>query len=284
MLEFIILVMILCLVLVLAFGIKIVNQQHAAIVETLGQFSRVLQPGFNFIFFPFQQIAHVQELRINEVTCSVSVKTSDNQIVSLPVSIMLKVNPGAVEKAYYELKDPENQLSTWVLNAVRSAASDMTIAALYEDKDTIRNAVQTQLEQNLRAYGYILEDILIEQPTVSAEVERSFNRVIAATREAEAAKQEAEAIKIRTVAQAQAEAEAQKARAEGIAESRKIIARGMAESLDILQGANQAQAMDILLATNKLDALREIGKHGNLMVVDLQNQGTNLTLPVPVSK
>lgn len=252
-------------------GIRIINQQTAAVVETLGRYSRVLEPGLNWIFFPFQRITGRLSLRIDEVQSTVEVKTSDNMFVSLPVSLMIRVQPEHASDAWYRLQNPSAQISTWVLNTIRAIAASMTLEDLFKDRDHLVTQVEGALSGKLSEFGYILEAVLVDQPTVSNDVQASFNRVVAAKREREAAEQEAEAMRIKTVRQAEAEAEAQRARAKGLADSRKLLADGLRESLAEFEKyhVNSAEALTVLLETNRIDAMRDIGKHGNLVLLDM---------------
>ena len=258
-------------------GIRVIKQQSVAVVETLGKFSSTLSPGLNWIFFPFQRVAAVLELRIIEIKNEISVKTQDNQFVELPVSIMVKVNANKVSDAFYQLKNPQEQISTWVLNSIRAISAKMSLDALYLDRTNIVDEVQNLLAVKLDSYGYILETVLVDQPTLTKDVQHSFNRVIAAKREQEAAIQEASAQKIKIVANAEAEAEAQKKRAQGLAESREILARGLAESLKTLENKVESkEAIEVLLATNRIDALRDVAKSGNLILADLSDPSSIL--------
>lgn len=261
-------------------GIRIINQQTAAVVETLGRYSRVLEPGLNWIFFPFQRVTGMLSLRIDEVQSTVEVKTSDNMFVSLPVSLMIRVTPERASHAWYKLQNPSAQISTWVLNTIRAIAASMTLEDLFKDRDYLVTQVEKALSAKLEEFGYVLEAVLVDQPTVSGDVQASFNRVVAAKREREAAEQEAEAMRIKTVRQAEAEADAQRARAKGLADSRKLLAEGLRESLADFEKfhVNSAEALTVLLETNRIDAMRDIGKHGNLVLLDVARDPGNAPL------
>ncbi|MCB6185184.1 SPFH domain-containing protein [Leeia sp. TBRC 13508] len=263
-------------------GIRIVEQQTVSIVQTLGRYSRTLAPGLNWIFIPFQQIAGKLSLKIESVPATVEVKTLDNMFVALPVNLMIQVEPERAADAFYKLQEPHEQVRAWVLNTVRSVAASMTLEDMFKDREKIVGEVRHMLTTKLSEFGYLLEGVLIDQPTVSLEVQSSFNRVVAATREKEAAQQEAEAAMIRTVKQAEAEAEAQRQRAKGLADSRKLLAEGLKESLLEFSGVPPHEAISILLETNRIDALREIGKHGNLVVLDLQKTDEQTAALMPL--
>lgn len=250
-------------------GVRIVEQQSVVIVQFLGRYSCTLEAGINWIFVPFQLSAGRLSLKIESVPATVEVKTSDNMFVSLPVNLMIQVEPQNARDAFYKLQKPHEQVRAWVLNTVRSIAAGMTLEEMFNDRERVVNEVRGLLTAKLSEFGYRLEGVLIDQPMVSAEVQSSFNRVVAATREKEAALQEGEAIKIRIVKQAEAEADAQRERAKGLADSRRILAAGLQESLSGFATIPQNTALALLIETNRIDALRESSKHGNLILMDL---------------
>lgn len=265
----------------LASCIRIVQQQTVKVVETFGKFSRTLEPGLNFIFVPFQTIAGQVDLRIVEVRSEVNIKTVDNVFVELPVNIQLRVDSERVSDAFYKLSDPHKQISTWVLNTIRQVSAGMKLEDMFKDRDQIVNKVSEELATKLSGYGYHLEAVLIDQPTVPPAVQESFNRVVSAQRAADAATQEGEAEKIKLVAVAKAEAEAQRERAKGLSDARETLAKGIAASMKEIEqnGVSAEQALKMLTEINRIDALREVGKHGNTILVDMAG-GNGIALNV----
>ncbi|BBE52107.1 hypothetical protein OYT1_ch2595 [Ferriphaselus amnicola] len=250
-------------------GIRIVKQQTVEIVETLGKYTRVIHPGLNWIFYPFQRVAGIVTMRIWSVKHIVEVKTRDNMFVALPVDIMIQAQEAQADNSFYKLQDPADQIGSWVLNTVRSAAAAMTLDELFTNRTEIAQTVKGHVGATLAEFGYRIESVLVDQPTVSDSVQTSFNRVIVAQREKEAAELEGDATKIRMVRQAEAEAEAQQRRAEGMAKSRETLAKGLSESLAMFQGIPADESLAMLMELNKIDAMRDVGKHGNLILMDM---------------
>ncbi|HMY39510.1 MAG TPA: SPFH domain-containing protein [Marinagarivorans sp.] len=108
-------------------GVRIVEQQSVVIVQFLGRYSCTLEAGINWIFVPFQLNAGRLSLKIESVPATVEVKTSDNMFVSLPVNLMIQVEPQNAKDAFYKLQKPHEQVRAWVLNTVRSIAAGMTL-------------------------------------------------------------------------------------------------------------------------------------------------------------
>jgi len=263
-------------------GIRIVKQQEVAIVETFGKYSRTLTPGLNWIFPFIQQIAQTLPLRILSIPAHVEIKTADNMFVGLPVTLMFQVEPDRASDAYYKLSKPQEQIKIWVLNALRSITANMELADLFKDRDHLVSMIQSELVNRMNDYGYRIEGVLVDQPTVSPEVQAAFNRVIASQREKEAAAQDTEAKRIRIIGEARAEAESQLLRAQGLAQARKILAQGLSEAMKTAtdSGVNEHDVMTLLMETNRLDTIKSAAEHGKLVVMDLRSTTPSPSLQI----
>lgn len=260
-------------------GIRVVRQQNAQIVETFGKFSKVLTPGLNWIIPGVQRVVARLDLRVQEIKAEVEVKTSDNVFVSLPVAIMVKVQEDSADDAYYRLSSPKEQVKTWVLNTLRSSTSGMKLSELFEDRARLESEVRDGLAKRMGEYGYSIVGVLVDQPSVSADVQASFNRVVSSQREKEAAEQEAQAKRIRIVGEAQAEAESQKLRAQGLSDARAILSESLASAALKAKevGMDESSLLDLLLETNRLEAIKQASENGQLVVMDVRS-APHLTL------
>lgn len=253
--------------LLLACSIKIVHQNERCIVESFGKYRRTLQPGFNYIFWPIHKVASRIDTRIREYVAKVEVKTVDDAFVGVPVNIQYQVRDGFEQVAYYRMTRPSEQLKSWVLNALRAAVCDISLAELFGDRHKLEEAIQQDIASQLAEYGLTVVRILIDQPSLSPEMEAAFNSVITAQRNLDAAKKRAEVMKQEAIG----EADAQRERAKGLADSRQTLAEGLAQSASVLAEKNISPelSMQVLVDTNRIDALRKIGETGNLIITDL---------------
>ncbi len=267
------------LLVAIAAGVRTVHQQTVAVVETFGKYSRTLNPGLNVIIPFVQQVVSVISLRVQEIKSEVEVKTQDNMFVKLPVALMIKVRPENAADSYYKLQSPETQLSTWVLNTLRGLSATRTLTELFEDRGQLVAGVQHALDDLLAAYGWEVVNVLVDQPSVSHDVQAAFNRVVSSRREREAAEQEAEAKRIRIIGEARAEAESQTLRAEGLAAARRILAIALTDAVVTAKnaGISEQDTLTLLLETNRLDTIKYAAEHGKLVLMDVKP-----TTPMPV--
>ncbi len=189
-------------------GVFTVTEQTIAIIEVFGKFYATKTAGIRLKFpFPIATIAGRINLRLQELTAQVEVKTIDNVFVVIPVSLQFRIIPDRARDAFYALDNPEHQIQSFVLNVIRTAASGMTLEHLYTEKSKIAEEVSTELKDRLASFGYTVEAVLVDQPAPPQEVQDAFNRVIAAERAKEAASLDGASTRIRIIAEADAEKE-----------------------------------------------------------------------------
>lgn len=259
--------------------VQIVPGKTAFIVETFGKpWNRALTPGLNFILpWPIHSVVGKVSLQLMEIKTNVAVKTSDNVFLGLPVAVQYRADndSAGTVKAFYELAEPKEQISSFILNNVRQSAAKMTLEELFQNRDKLQLVVLEELAARFSAYGYIIEAVLVDQPQPSVEVQESFNRVIASQRLLDAARNEGEAIRIKLVKEAEAESESKRLQGEGIANMRKAIAEGIEESMKAIRKAapklTDTDIMTFLTDTNRLDTISGAAMHGNMIVVDMQD-------------
>lgn len=257
------------LILCLVKSIYVVRQQTVCIVERLGKFRRILQPGMHFVIPFIDRVSKPLSLRIVQLDIKVDTKTEDNVFVKVPVAVQYQVNPDKAREAYYKLEDPEEQIESYVFDIVRAEVPRKTLDELFLSKDDISEAVQESLQKVMDEYGFIIRRSLITDITPDAKVAAAMNSINAAKRNREAAEHEAEAAKIKLIAAAAAEAESKKLQGEGTANQRKAIALGIAESVRILHdaGVSEREANAILLATQYFDMQQSLGQHSNATTI-----------------
>lgn len=252
----------------------VVKGKTAAILETFGRpHAQAVFPGLHFkLPWPITTIVSRVNLQLQEIHADVSVKTSDNAFMMLPVKVQYKASDDAVGavKAHYELESPEKQITSYVLNNVRQTASGMEMTELYANRDAVESQVQTALSEQFARFGYSIENVLVDEPQPSVEVRDAFNKVIASKRLMEAARNEAEAARIKLVGAAQAEAESKKLQGEGMAQMRTAIARGLEEAMETMlkAGLQTDVAIQFLTDTNRLDTITSAASHGNTIIID----------------
>src|SRR5207302_945864 len=95
----------------------------------------------------------------------------------------------------------------------------MKLDHVFEKKSDIEDAVSSGLKSKINAYGYDIDGSPVTDIQPDEKVRAAMNEINAASRLREAAEQQGEALKIKTVKAAEAEKESKKLQGEGIAEA-----------------------------------------------------------------
>lgn len=252
-----------------AFGVAssmfvVTRQQSARIVETFGKFSSVRSPGLSFKApWPIQIASDAISLQIIELSVKVGVKVVDDAFVDIPIRAQFRIDENSVSQAYYKLADPARQIESYLINQVVNSAQKMTFNQLYSSKDSIEIEAKAALTQRMGEFGYIIENVLVGDPTPSSEVKTSFDRVLASKRLLEAAVNEGNATKIKAVAAAEAEAESLKLRGKALVDFRKTIAGGNAEAIKEFTGETGLTSLDALGFMNNINEMETLGRIGD---------------------
>ena len=250
-------------IIILALSIFIVPQNTAAIVERFGRFLKVAKPGLHFKIPIIDKIAKRESLRIQELIEEVDSKTKDNVFVSINISAQYKIpnDEEMIYKAYYELQNPREQISSYLFDVVRAEIPKMTLDEVFEKKDDIAKAVKKELSETIQSFGYEIVKALVTDIKVDERIIQAMNDIVASEREKLAAKEKAEAERILMVKKAEAEAESKKLQGEGIANQRKAIINGFKESVEDMteiKGIETKDILDLILITQYFDTLKDM--------------------------
>jgi len=250
-----------------------VKQQTAAIIERFGKFTSIRNSGLQFKIPLIDKIAGRVNLRIQQLDVIVETKTKDDVFVRLKISVQFQVVKSNVYDAFYKLEDPQNQITSYVFDVVRSEVPKMKLDDVFVRKDDIAIAVKSELNQAMTDYGYDIIKTLVTDIDPDQQVKIAMNRINASEREKVAAEYEAEAERIKIVAKARAEAESKRLQGQGIADQRREIARGLEESVEVLNnvGINSQEASALIVVTQHYDTLQSIGEETNSNLILLPN-------------
>tara|TARA_B110000196_G_C21077704_1_gene630815 strand:+ start:116 stop:1042 length:927 start_codon:yes stop_codon:yes gene_type:complete len=210
-----------------------VKQKHAFVIERLGKFNKVSKAGLNFKIPLIDSIAGIVNLKVRELPVEVETKTKDDVFVKITVTVQFFVIDSieGIKDSFYELNNPEQQIQSYVFDSIRSEVPRMELDDVFAEKEKIAFAVKNELSGTMRQFGFDFIKALVTDIDPDAKVKHSMNEINAAKRMKEAAKEEAEAAKIRVVAAAEADMESKRLAGEGIALQRIAIANGLKESV-----------------------------------------------------
>ncbi|KAJ3694127.1 hypothetical protein LUZ60_009607 [Juncus effusus] len=243
---------------------ELVSESTVAMKESFGKYEEVLQPGCHFVpWIIGKRIAGVLSLRLIQLAVRCETKTRDNVFVTVVASVQYQVVGEKASDAYYKLSNPQSQIQAYVFDVIRATVPKLDLDNTFEQKNDIALAVEEQLEKAMSSYGYEIVQTLIVDIEPDAKVKSAMNEINAAARLRVAANEKAEAEKIMQVKRAEGEAEAMYLSGLGLARQRKAIVDGLRDSVlgfsGNVPGTTSKDVMDLILLTQYLDTMKEIG-------------------------
>lgn len=260
-------VLLVLVIIVVLFGLFTVEQQTVAIIETFGKFTKVAHAGLHFKVPFIQNISGRLSMRVQQLDVRAETKTSDNVFVHVLVSVQYMVRKENIYEAFYKLQNPVTQINAYVFDVVRARVPTIRLDDLFLKKDDIAIAVKEELSETMGSFGFDIVNVLVTDIEPDSKVKEAMNEINAAERMRVVASEKGEAERILKVKSAQADAESKALQGKGIADQRKAIIEGLSVSVDEFQarisGSSAQEVMNLVLLTQYLDTLKEIGQTSN---------------------
>ena len=262
-------------------GVRIVPQQSAWVVERLGKFSRVLEPGLNLIVPFFDRVAYRHSLKevpldVPEQVCI----TKDNTQLSVDGIIYFQVVDPRL--ASYGSSDYIQAITQLAQTALRSGIGKMELDRTFESRDEINQHVVSVLDEAGRTWGIKVLRYEIKSLTPPESILRSMQAQITAEREKRAVIATSEGKRQQEINIADGQRQAAILESEGQKQAQINKAAGEAGAIELVANANAnavrvvAQAMglpggmdaaNLKVAQQYVEAFANIAKVGNTLII-----------------
>ncbi len=275
-------VVILVLALLLVWmTVKVVPQQTAFVVERLGKFYAVLQPGINWVIPFFDRIAYKHSLKekaidIPEQICI----TRDNVQVRVDGVLFLQViDP---QRASYGISDYVFGVTQLAQTTMRSEIGKIDLDKTFEERTTVNQAVVQAIDEAAIGWGVKMLRYEIKNITPPQSVLHAMEKQMQAERERRALILQSDGEKMAAVNMAEGqkqkvvlESEALKTRqineAEGQAAAIMSVAGATAEGIRVVAAAIQEKggmdAVQLKVAEQMVQQFGNLAKSTNTMIL-----------------
>lgn len=277
-------VAIVLIVIALIFAFKSINvipQQTAWVIERLGKFHKVLNPGLNFIIPFIDKVAYKHSLKeIPLDTPSQVCITRDNTQLSVDGILYFQVTDPKL--ASYGTSNYIIAVTQLAQTTLRSVIGKMVLDETFEERDLINNQVVSAIDEAALNWGVKVLRYEIKDLTPTAVILQAMQRQITAEREKRAVISESEGKKqeqinlatgAREAAIAKSEGEKQSEInvAEGKAQATIAIANATAQAISLIAKASEEQggntAINLKVAEQYIDAFSNLAKTNNTLIV-----------------
>lgn len=221
--------------------IKVVPQQNAWVVERLGKFHAVLNPGLNIIIPFIDRVAYKHSLKeVPLDTPSQVCITKDNTQLTVDGVLFFQVTDP--QRASYGTSNYIIAITQLAQTTLRSVVGRMELDKTFEERDLINKSVVTAIDEAALNWGVKVLRYEIKDLTPPAVILQAMQQQITAEREKRAVVAASEGRKLEqiniatgekeaAIAKSEGEKQAQINKAEGEAAATLAIATATAEAL-----------------------------------------------------
>jgi regulator of protease activity HflC (stomatin/prohibitin superfamily) len=241
-------------------AVRVVPQQRAWVVERVGRFHAVLQPGLNFVVPFVDRVAYKHDLR--EIPLDVPPQiciTKDN--TQLQVDGILYFQVTDPKLASYGSSNYVLAITQLAQTTLRSVIGRMELDRTFEERDQINAAVVTALDDAAPSWGVKVLRYEIKDLTPPAEILRAMQAQITAEREKRAVIATSEGKRQEQINLAVGAREAAIAKSEGEKQAEINSAQGQAAAILAIAEANAKAIRQVAEA---------IGSPGGISAVNLK--------------
>ncbi|VDM53382.1 unnamed protein product [Angiostrongylus costaricensis] len=267
--------------------INFVPQQEAWVVERMGKFYKILEPGFNVLIPIIDRIRFVQSLR--EIAIEIPQQgaiTLDNVQLQLDGVLYLKVfNP---YRASYGVDDPEFAVTQLAQTTMRSEVGKISLDTVFREREQLNVNIVTAINKAAEPWGikcmrYEIRDMhmptkIQEAMQMQVEAERKKRAAILESEgHREAAINRAEGDKRAVILASEAKEAEQACRfhsinvARGYAEAIRINAEAKAEAIErVAKALSQKggdEAASLTVAQQYVTAFEKLAKDSNTVLL-----------------
>ena len=262
-------------------GVRVVPQQTAWIVERLGKFKEVLQPGLNIIIPFIDRVAYRHSLKevpldVPEQVCI----TKDNTQLAVDGLIYFQVTDPRL--ASYGTSDYVTAITQLAQTTLRSEVGKMELDQSLQSRDVINRQIVAVLDEAGRSWGVKVLRYEVKNLTPPEAILRAMQAQITAEREKRALIAKSEGEKQQEINLAEGEKQAAILKSEGQKQSAINKAQGEATALRVVADATAAavevvaaaigkeggqQAANLKIAEEYIGALGNLAKTNNTMIV-----------------
>ena len=262
-------------------GVRVVPQQSAWVIERLGKFHAILQPGLNVIVPFVDRVAYTHSLKevpldVPEQVCI----SRDNTQLSVDGVIYFQVTDPRL--ASYGSSNYIAAITQLAQTALRSEIGKMELDKTFESRDEMNRQVVSVLDEAGRSWGVKVLRYEIKNITPPETILRAMQAQITAEREKRALIAKSEGQKQQEINIAEGEKQAAILKSEGAKAAVINKAQGDATSIRLIAEATAAavtavaeslakeggqQAANLKVAEQYVNAFAHLAKTNNTLIV-----------------
>ena len=179
-------IIVVLIILIIGFfgSLKQINQYERGVKFTLGKFSKVMEPGINFVYPIFQSYRKVDiRTKVVDVPNQEAI-TKDNVSIGINAVVYYKVFDAS--KAILEVENFYFAVSQLAQTTMRNTVGTVTLDELLTEREKISTTIQKIVDEASDPWGIKVENVELKDVTLPEEMKRVLAKAAEAEREKQA--------------------------------------------------------------------------------------------------
>lgn len=273
-------------VIFLLLGIRIVRPTHRGLIERLGKYKKLADPGFHWIIPAVDRLfmVNITEQMVDAEPQEIITNDNLNASVDAQVYFRVKADEDSIKGSMYDVDNYQWQIVNLARTTLRNIIGTLTLKSANSERGKINTELHETLHKETKNWGIEIIRTELKQIDPPSDVQETMNKVVKAENEKIAAIDSATAAE--TVADGVKRAKIKEA--EGSKRSKILHAEGEAEAIKLVNEAADKYFIGNAQLLRKLEALEaSLGNNAKIVIPtgsDLVNIIGEMAGIVPLEK
>jgi regulator of protease activity HflC (stomatin/prohibitin superfamily) len=274
------------IVFILLAGIRIVRPTHKGLIERLGKYRKLAQPGFHWIIPVVDRLflVNITEQMVDAEPQEIITNDNLNASVDAQVYFRVKSDENSVKGSTYDVNNYQYQIVNLARTTLRNIIGTLTLKSANSERGKINMELHETLHKETKDWGIEIIRTELKQIDPPSDVQETMNKVVKAENEKIAAIDSATAAE--TVADGIKRAKIKEA--EGYKRAKILHAEGEAESIKLVNEAADKYFIGNAQLLRKLKAMETALENNAKIIVpggsDLVNVMSEMAGIIPLKK
>lgn len=267
-------------------GIRIVRPTHKGLIERLGKYQKLAEPGFHWIIPIVDRLyfVNITEQMMDAEPQEIITNDNLNASVDAQVYFRIKSDEKSVKGSMYDVNDYQYQIVNLARTTLRNIIGTLTLKSANSERGKINMELHGTLHKETKNWGIEIIRTELKQIDPPSDVQETMNKVVKAENEKIAAIDSATAAE--TVADGIKRAKIKEA--EGYKRAKILHAEGEAEAIKLVNEAADKYFIGNAQMLRKLEAMETALETNTKIIVpngsDLVNVMGEMAGLVPINK
>ncbi len=247
-------------------GVRIVPQGYKWIVQRLGKYHTVLEPGLNFVIPYIDEVAY--KVTTKDIVLDIpsqEVITRDNAV--LVMNAVAYINITTPVNAVYGIENYSWAIQNLVQTSLRSIVGEMDLDDALSSRDHIKARLKASISDDISDWGITLKTVEIQDIKPSHTMQAAMEEQAAAERQRRATVTKADGEKQAAILEADGRLEASRRDAE----AQVVLAQASQTAIELVTSAVGEKEIPVayLLGEQYVKAMQDMAKPNNAKTVVL---------------